>query len=112
MGHLRPYYKLASHNVHSNPKGIYQKLGLTSGSRVLLAGASDAGLSLPGQSAAISLLQASSALSLLHPVLDGIIATRLMGRFCTEISESFSRVSQECAEKKSSPSPGRTDPPG
>ena len=28
LDHLRPYYKLASHNVHANPKGMLFRLGL------------------------------------------------------------------------------------
>jgi Family of unknown function (DUF5677) len=35
--HWRPYYKLASHNVHGNPKGIYFRLGLISGADPLVA---------------------------------------------------------------------------
>ena len=28
LPHLRPYYQLASHNVHAKAKGIYHRLGL------------------------------------------------------------------------------------
>lgn len=30
IDHLRPYYRMASHNVHANPKGVFFKLGLLS----------------------------------------------------------------------------------
>jgi uncharacterized protein DUF5677 len=40
---LRPYYKMASHNVHANPKGIQFRLGLSKGLNVLLAGPSNYG---------------------------------------------------------------------
>jgi hypothetical protein len=50
----RPYYRLASHNVHANPKGILFKMGLPGRSSAILAGASDAGLADPGGGTAIS----------------------------------------------------------
>lgn len=43
LDHLRPFYRLASHNVHANPKGVLYKLGLLDESNVLLAGSSDLG---------------------------------------------------------------------
>lgn len=101
VGHWRPYYKLASHNVHSNPKGLFFKLGLVdkSGS-ILLAGASNFGLSLPGQSAAISLLQVCAAVNQLHPGMDGIVLIRVMQLLCTEIAESFSSVQGQIADEE------------
>ena len=71
LGHLRPYYKLASHSVHANPKGVFFRLGLDDDhqSDVLLAGHSSIGLSQPGQNTAISLGQITASLSALHPTL-------------------------------------------
>jgi len=51
IDHMRAHYRLASHNVHANPKGVFFKLGLLGDVDVLLAGASNAGLSEPGQNA-------------------------------------------------------------
>ncbi len=36
--HLRSYFRLASHQVHSNPKGVFFKMGLMDEPDVLLAG--------------------------------------------------------------------------
>jgi hypothetical protein len=43
LDYLRPYYKLASHNVHAQPKGILFKLGLVQNQDILLAGPSNYG---------------------------------------------------------------------
>jgi NTP pyrophosphatase (non-canonical NTP hydrolase) len=49
LNHLRPYYRMASHNVHANPRGVFFRLGLYPEiSDILLAGPSDAGLYDPG----------------------------------------------------------------
>jgi hypothetical protein len=56
LDHLRPYYKLASHNVHANPKGMIFRLGLLHNTgNILLAGPSNVGFTDPAQGAAISL---------------------------------------------------------
>ena len=50
--HLGPYYRMASHNVHANPRGVFFKLGLIGELEVLLAGPSNAGLADPGHATA------------------------------------------------------------
>lgn len=96
VGHWRPYYKLASHNVHSNPKGIFYKLGLLrEAEHVLLVGASNCGLFLPGHSAAISLMQATTALSFVAPSFDSIVICQVMQLLCDELGESFARVQRQ-----------------
>jgi hypothetical protein len=39
IDHFRAHYRMASHNVHANPKGVFFKLGLLSEVDALLAGA-------------------------------------------------------------------------
>jgi hypothetical protein len=41
--HMLPYYKIASHNVHANPRGIFFKLGISGEAEVLLAGTQQCG---------------------------------------------------------------------
>ena len=92
LDHLRPYYKLASHSVHANPKGVFFRLGLDDQSDVLLAGSSSIGLSQPGQNTTISLGQITVGLSALHPALDSLAvskATLLLGK---RTMHSFARV--------------------
>jgi hypothetical protein len=49
LDHYRPYYKMASHNIHADTKGIYFRLGLLNNSdnSILLAGPSNYGLTDP-----------------------------------------------------------------
>jgi len=61
LDHLRPYYRMASHSVHANPKGITFNPDLI-GEPILLAGASNAGLADPGHSTLISLVQVTASL--------------------------------------------------
>ena len=68
LGHFRPYYRLASHSVHANPKGAFYRLGLVDQTKMLLAGPSSYGLADAGQNTAISLGQITSALVSLSPL--------------------------------------------
>ena len=89
--HLSPYYRLASHNVHANPKGVMYKLGLMEGSATLLAGPSNAGLADPAHatSPALSLLLISATLLKLDPNLDNTVAVRIMDQIADEIETLF-----------------------
>jgi hypothetical protein len=60
---LRPYYRIASHGTHANPKGIlFTPDTLGSQPEVLLAGPGPTGLADPGQCALISLTQVTATL--------------------------------------------------
>jgi translation initiation factor 2 beta subunit (eIF-2beta)/eIF-5 len=87
--HLRPYYRLASHNVHANPKGVFFKLGMMGETDILLAGPSNAGLADPGQGAAISLARACSNLTVLLCDLDTLVALKMIAHLMDEVREAF-----------------------
>jgi hypothetical protein len=89
IDHLAPFYRLASHNVHANAKGIFFKLGLIDQSEILLSGPSNAGLADPGHATAQSLLQVSIALLTLNPNIDNIVAIRIMDKLTDEIGASL-----------------------
>lgn len=95
VDHWRPYYRLASHNVHANPKGIFFKLGLIEETGLLLAGASNYGLADPGQNTALSLLHITCALNQLHPTFDGIVVVKILQGLCDEIGEAFVRAQRQ-----------------
>jgi hypothetical protein len=95
IDHLRVHYRMASHNVHANPKGVFFKLGLLEEENLLPAGPSNAGLADPGHSAAISLVQTSTPLGLLHPTFDNIVALRIMVLLEREIGEAFGDAHQQ-----------------
>jgi hypothetical protein len=53
---MRPYYRMASYNVHASPKGIFFRLGSLDHNRGAIAGRSNAGLADPGAQAAHALV--------------------------------------------------------
>ena len=87
--HLRPYYRLASHDVHANPKGVFFKLGLLDETELLLAAGSNAGLADPGSNTAVSLVQACSSLMSLQPSLNSMATIRTLLALEDETSLAF-----------------------
>jgi len=102
VDHLRPYYKLACLNVHAGSKGSVDRLGLLSGSDTLLAGTSNAGLSNPGQNAAISLYRSSVALGLLVPTLDSLVGLHVLSELANDICQAFHAASEQLKEDAAS----------
>jgi hypothetical protein len=98
IDYLSPYYKLASHNVHANPKGVFFKLGLIGETEVLLAGPSNAGLVDPGHSTALSIMQISSALLKQNPTIDNIVTLKVMQRLVDEIGEALLAAHKQLVE--------------
>jgi hypothetical protein len=89
IDHLGPYYRMASHNVHANPKGVFFKLGLLKEIDILLAGPSDVGLADPGHAAALSLMQISTVLLQINPTIDNAITGNVMLDLVGEIGKRF-----------------------
>jgi len=103
LEHWRPHYKLASHNVHANPKGVFFKLGLYPGEReLLLAGPSDTGFADPGHSTAISLLQITTSLLTLKPNVDRLSICHILSTLAREIGDTFLSI-QKGKEETSQP---------
>lgn len=89
LDHLGPYYRMASHNVHANPKGVFFKLGLMGDKQTMLAGPSNAGFADPGHATALSLLQISSSLLHLNATIDSNITVRIMAILADEAGEQL-----------------------
>lgn len=99
MSHMRPFYKMASHNVHANPKGVLFKLCLQSkNSGVLPIGPSVFGLADPGHGTAISILQATTTLLTIEPNMDCLVVCDVLRRFANEAGEAFLKA-HESLEK-------------
>lgn len=92
LDHLRPFYRMASHAVHANPKGITFNLGLLGTEGVLLAGPSNVGMADPGHATAISLQQVNTALLTTKPSLQVIVVLRTMKQLVDEIGKTFLEV--------------------
>ncbi|MBR0840485.1 hypothetical protein JQ607_09830 [Bradyrhizobium liaoningense] len=104
IDHLAPFYKMASHNVHANPKGVLFKLGLAGQSNILLAGPSNAGLTDPGHAAALSLVQISSSLLSLNSTADYIVTMKMMQILADEIGDALIVAHRELEEEERPPS--------
>ena len=89
LAHLRPYYKLASHNVHANPRGAFFKLGLLPDQEMLLAGPSDLGLAGPGHGTAISLSQITFTLLTTKPNIDRLVICNILSKLEPEVGDAF-----------------------
>jgi hypothetical protein len=93
LDHFRPYYRMASHSIHLNPKGIIFPLGLMDLTKpILLAGPSNAGLADPGQCMVISLNQITADLLSLKPSVTTIVYQKVMNQFVTEICKNFAQA--------------------
>jgi hypothetical protein len=105
LAHMRPYYKMASHNVHANPEGIFFKLGLIPESGdILLTGPSNLGLPDPGHSTAISLLQITTTLLFSSAMnLDRMVILMILINLEREIGEAFYCADKSLKEKVDSP---------
>lgn len=95
VDHLRPYYRMASHNLHANPKGTFFRLGILGELDMMLAGASNYGLADPGQSTAISLVHVNVALAMSSLTFDGLVMMKLALQLSDAIAESFVSVQQQ-----------------
>jgi hypothetical protein len=101
LDHLRPYYKLASHNVHANPKGIMFKLGLLEDTQnILLAGPSNVGFTDPAQGTAISLGIITITLLTAKPTIDNLVVSNILLKLESEIGEEFLKVQKEIENRE------------
>lgn len=98
--HMRAHYKLASYNIHAEPKGMVFKLGMPTkspGKIRLLPGPSDAGFTDPAHCTAISLYQLTCALVTIgirtNPIW-GVI-TEILGTLEREIGQAFLEVEKQ-----------------
>ncbi len=94
MSFMRPYYKMASHNIHAGVKGVSFRLGVPEGMNILLAGYSNYGLAEPAQGTARSLKQTTTALFRLHMNIDATIYDQVLSLFVDEISKTFVTISE------------------
>ena len=92
LDHMRPYYGMASDNVHANSHGAYFRMGLELENVILLAGASDMGLADPGHATAISLLQTTLSLLTTRPTTHYLVVSRTLMKLEKAIGNAFLKV--------------------
>ncbi len=93
MNHMRSYYKLASNNVHANPKSVFYRLGLSPTDKdILLAGPSNTGLADPANGTLLSISQITTTLLLHEANLDRIVASKALLHLNNDIQEAFTET--------------------
>ncbi len=109
--HMRPYYRMASHGIHANPKGITWTPDLlpTDGRGSLLTGPSPAGLADPGHSALISLTRVTATtLASKKGEATGLIILALL-QLTDEAGEAYLQAHRDLEAKgrnRTVPAPG------
>lgn len=91
---MASHYNLASHNVHAGPQALFFRLGLMDETS-LLAGASNAGLTEPGQNTAVSL--ASTSIMLVRDCVnvETVITMKMLVQLMNEIPRAFAKAGQK-----------------
>ena len=97
-GHLRAHYRMASHNVHANPKGAFFKLGNLDEPQLLLSGPSNAGMADPGYRAALSLAHISATIAMLESTVDNNMLLQVIFQLMIEVVDLFEEADKHLAE--------------
>ncbi len=97
LDHLRPYYQMTSYGVHANSKGLIVDAGnpyidIPGYQPMIFAGASNAGLAEPGQSALISLYQCTVAFLTYKNDLDTLMKLQVLDSFVHEACQAFIEI--------------------
>jgi hypothetical protein len=96
LGHLRPFYKLASGPIHAGAAGLLEDLGAeASRGQVLLSGASNTGLRIPGQGLAIALNQCTTALLMSDVTMERILTMFSLLAFADRCVSAFGLADDE-----------------
>lgn len=94
LDHLNPYYKMANISIHGGVKGINFFLSAPN-SDFIPAGPGNMGMELPGQLAAISLLQLNTNLLTTKPCIKGFADITTLQKLEKKIKRSFVKVHKE-----------------
>ena len=98
IDHMRPYYRMASDNVHANAHASLYRLGLgldQLGGDTILAGPSNMGLADPGHSTAISLGQVTISLIGAQQGMCSSIISSIIVKLQDRIGNEFLKAHRE-----------------
>lgn len=93
MDHMRPYYKMASHAIHPNARGLFFDLGVGDDEELMLAGPSTRGLADPGMGATIALFQTTVSLLSERSDIDEVVTMLVLQRLVPQIEDSLMEAS-------------------
>jgi hypothetical protein len=101
LEHWRPFYRLASHPIHANPKSVKQRLGLIDGvSPCLASGPSNYGLADPGQNTGLTLAQATAVMIARAPTSERLLAMFVMRELSAKIARAFVAVQRRIERRE------------
>lgn len=92
---LRPYYRLASEQVHASSRGVFARQGLIAegpADAIPLAGPSNYGFSDTAANTASSLLLATASLNLVALTVDTAVYTLILMKWIRPLGDSFAKV--------------------
>lgn len=100
LDHWRPRYKWASQHTHGPHRPTHALLGMAeSKEQVLLVGQSNSGMVDPIQMTAITLTTVSSALFLMQPKIDNVVAVQVLSSLSNEIGPLAAKIERRSYEK-------------
>jgi hypothetical protein len=99
LDHLRPFYKMASYNVHATPQRIWFSLGYPDRDE-LPAGPSNLGLTDPAQCTGFTLAVITATLVAIKPSFLGLAACLVLQRLAAETSRAFLSVQRKLEQKE------------
>lgn len=94
IDHLRPFYKMASHGIHSESKGAYWNIG-TIGSSIILAGPTDTGFCDPAHATLISLHQCTVCFLMTKFDVTEAMTMKMMGSLLDEAGQTFLDIQKQ-----------------
>lgn len=102
--HLRPWYRLANHGIHSGATGAIHVLGFYGNGRGMLAGPSNSGLADPANGALIALYQVTAAL-LIHgaptpPEAEALVSLKAIGILLNRAQQAFFEIHHALEEEE------------
>ncbi len=100
--HLRPYYKMASNPVHSEPKGLYWSVGYLDAHDFIPAGMTNYGLADPGFLTAESLGLLNEVLFDLRPSGKNDLLRYTQNRIIEDITSKFIEIQRQIIEEENS----------
>ena len=86
---FRPLYRMASQDIHANPKGILWSLGIVGDRDMIIAGPTNAGLADPGHGALVSLFQITTLFLNQEPDLEDVLTMQAIGKLESMAGEAF-----------------------
>lgn len=101
LEHLRPFYKMASQQVHAGPKAIL--FGLSHDPRELvLLGPSNAGLADPGQNVGLTLSLLTKVFLRVSPDMDVLVGVKVLSALASEAAVAWAETQRDLDEEQDS----------